>query len=136
MTVRELRERIKDAPDDAQVKVNTIYISEGEWEPSDIYESHYDEGRNAVLLTPEIISIHREDDDMDDEDGLFDMDDMDDMDDIEMLTDEMITDDLIRVLMFYGIHKTWPVEKLKEKYKMLELDEERVNAVLNQGIEE
>ena len=133
MTVRELRERIKDAPDDAQVKVNTIYISEGEWEPSDIYESHYDEGRNAVLLTPEIISIHREDDDMDDEDGLFDMDDMDD---IEMLTDEMITDDLIRVLMFYGIHKTWPVEKLKEKYKMLELDEERVNAVLNQGIEE
>ena len=130
MTVKELRERIKDAPNDAQVKVNTIYISEGEWEPSDICESHYDKGRNAVLLTPEIISIQREEDD---EDGLFDMDDMDD---IEMLTDEMITDDLIRVLMFYGIHKTWPVEKLKEKYRSLELDEERVNAVLNQGIDE
>ncbi len=125
MTVKELRELIKNAPDDAQVKVNTIYISEGEWEPSDIWESHYNEGINAVLLTPEVISIQREEDDMDDEDGLFDMDDI-----------EMITDDLIRILMFYGNHKTWPVEKLKEKYRSLELDEERVNAVLNHGIEE
>ena len=44
---------------------------------------------------------------------------------------EMIIDDLIRGLMFYGIYKGWTAEELKEKYKLLEINEERVNEVLS-----
>lgn len=43
---------------------------------------------------------------------------------------EMIIDNLIRGLMFYGIYKGWTAEELKEKYKLLEINEEKVNEVL------
>ena len=45
---------------------------------------------------------------------------------------ETIIDNLIRGLMFYGLYKDWTPEELVDKYKLLEIDKERVSKVLDE----
>lgn len=56
MNVKEFKELIKNLPDDAEIEINTIFENE-EWRTSPVCEVHYDKKRNAVYITPEIISI-------------------------------------------------------------------------------
>lgn len=56
MNIKQLKELITNLPDNAKVEVNSIF-QDGEWELSEISEAHYDEGRNKVIITPEIVSI-------------------------------------------------------------------------------
>lgn len=56
MNVKQLKALINNLPDNVEVEVNSIF-QDGEWEPSEISEAHYDEGRNKVIITPEIVSI-------------------------------------------------------------------------------
>jgi hypothetical protein len=56
MNVKQLKELINNLPDNVEVEVNSIF-QYGEWELSEISEAHYDEGRNKVVITPEVVSI-------------------------------------------------------------------------------
>lgn len=56
MNIKQLKELINNLPDNVEVEVNSIFQND-EWEPSEISEAHYDEGRNKVIITPEIVSI-------------------------------------------------------------------------------
>ena len=56
MNIKQLKELINNLPDNVEVEVNSIF-QDGEWELSEISEAHYDEGRNKVIITPEIVSI-------------------------------------------------------------------------------
>ena len=56
MNVKQLKELINNLPDNVEVEVNSIF-QDGEWELSEIPEAHYDEDRNKVIITPEIVSI-------------------------------------------------------------------------------
>ena len=52
------------------------------------------------------------------------------------MNERQILEDAIRAIMFYGITKGWSSEVLKEKYKLLDIDLDVVDEVLNMGIEE
>ena len=56
MNVKELKALINNLPDNVEVEINSIF-QDGEWELSEISEAHYDERRNKVVITPEIVSI-------------------------------------------------------------------------------
>ena len=56
MNIKQLKELINNLPDNVEVEINSIF-QDGEWELSEISEAHYDEGRNKVIITPEIVSI-------------------------------------------------------------------------------
>ena len=56
MNVKQLKELINNLPDNVEVEINSIF-QDGEWELSEISEAHYDESRNKVVITPEIVSI-------------------------------------------------------------------------------
>ena len=56
MNVKQLKELINNLPDNVEVEINSIF-QDGEWELSEISEAHYDECRNKVIITPEIVSI-------------------------------------------------------------------------------
>ena len=56
MNIKQLKELINNLPDNVKVEVNSIF-QQGEWELSEISEAHYDESRNKVVITPEIVSI-------------------------------------------------------------------------------
>lgn len=56
MNIKELKALINNLPDNVEVEINSIF-QDGEWELSEISEAHYDEGRNKVIITPEIVSI-------------------------------------------------------------------------------
>lgn len=56
MNIKYLKELINNLPDNVEVEVNSIF-QDGEWELSEISEVHYDESRNKVIITPEIVSI-------------------------------------------------------------------------------
>jgi hypothetical protein len=56
MNVKQLKELINNLPDNVEVEVNSIFQN-GEWEPSEISEAHYNEVHNKVFITPEVVSI-------------------------------------------------------------------------------
>lgn len=56
MNIKQLKELINNLPDNVEVEINSIFQN-GEWELSEISEAHYDEGRNKVVITPEVVSI-------------------------------------------------------------------------------
>jgi hypothetical protein len=56
MNVHQLKEIINNLPDNMEVEVNSIF-QDGKWELSEISEAHYDESRNKMIITPEIVSI-------------------------------------------------------------------------------
>ena len=56
MNIKQLKELINNLPDNVEVEVNSIF-QDGEWGLSEISETHYDECRNKVIITPEIVSI-------------------------------------------------------------------------------
>lgn len=56
MTIKELKELFNNLPDDTEVKVNSIQISEDELEACEISEAHFDVNRGFVI-TPTVISL-------------------------------------------------------------------------------
>ena len=58
MTVKELKELIKDLPDDTEVEANAIWDdNKQELTPSPINDAFYHKKDNKVYMTPEIISM-------------------------------------------------------------------------------
>ena len=56
MTTKELKELIKDLPDNVEIKINSIQVSENELKSCEISEAHYDIN-HGFLITPTIISL-------------------------------------------------------------------------------
>ena len=56
MTVKELKELFNHLPDDIEVKINSIQVSENELEPCEISEAHFDTNR-GFIITPTVISL-------------------------------------------------------------------------------
>ena len=57
MTVGELREIIKDLPDDTEVEINSIWDDDAQELTPSKCEGFYHEQRKKVFLTPDSISI-------------------------------------------------------------------------------
>lgn len=57
MTVGELREIIKDLPDDAEVEINSIWDDDAQELTPSKCGGFYHKQRKKVFLTPDIISI-------------------------------------------------------------------------------
>lgn len=51
------------------------------------------------------------------------------------MDEKEITQDLIRILMFYGITKGWKMPRLLEEYEHLGISRELVDETLSEGIE-
>ena len=56
MTIKELKKLFNNLPDDMEVKVNSIQVSENELESCEISEAHFDINRGFVI-TPTVISL-------------------------------------------------------------------------------
>ena len=56
MTIKELKKLLENLSDDAEVKVNSIQVSEDELEPCKISEVHFDTNHGFVI-TPTVISL-------------------------------------------------------------------------------
>lgn len=56
MNVKELKNLIKDLPDDTIIEINTIWDKEeNELKPSSVCEAHYNEQKKKIYITPEKI---------------------------------------------------------------------------------
>lgn len=58
MTIKELKDLLETLPDDMEVKINSIQVSENELEPCEISEAHFDVNRGFVI-TPTVISLYK-----------------------------------------------------------------------------
>ena len=56
MTIKELKKIFKILPDNTEVKINTIQVSENKLKPCEISEAHFDANRGFVI-TPTVISL-------------------------------------------------------------------------------
>ena len=56
MTIKELKTLLENLPDDTEVKINSIQVSEDELEPCEISEVHFDTNHGFVI-TPTVISL-------------------------------------------------------------------------------
>ena len=58
LTVKEMKEMIKDLPDDTPIAINSVWNGDTqEFEPSACCDGFYHEGHKAVYLTPATITI-------------------------------------------------------------------------------
>ena len=57
MTVREMKELLKNLPEDAEIEINSVCDKNEKYESSPICEAHYSGMQNKVYITPIIISI-------------------------------------------------------------------------------
>lgn len=57
MNIKNLKELINNLPDNIEIKVNSIQVTENELEPSDISEAHLD-ANHGFVITPTVISLN------------------------------------------------------------------------------
>ena len=57
MTVKEMKELLKNLPEEAEIEINSVYDKNEKYETRPICEAHYSGMQNKVYITPIIICI-------------------------------------------------------------------------------